>query len=64
MFLSFISLEKIVLKVILVTFHFKDQFSRLTNCLLACLLLAYWVFISTYKAHINALFCMIMFHIP
>ncbi len=26
----------------------------------ACILLAYWLFSSTYKAHINALFCMTM----
>ncbi len=29
----------------------------------ACILLAYWLFISTYKAH-NALFCMTIFYIP
>ncbi len=38
-----------------VTLYFKDQF------LLACILLAYQLFISTYKAHINALFCMTRF---
>ncbi len=42
------------------TLYFKDPL--LTRCLftiiylLACILLAYWLFISTYKAHINALF--------
>ncbi len=41
--------------VIKVTLYFMDQFSLLTSCLLACILLAYWLFISTYKAHINAL---------
>ncbi len=40
---------------------FKDQFSLLTSCLLACILLAYWLFISIYKAHM--LFCNI-FWIP
>ncbi len=28
---------------------------------LACMLLAYWLFISTYKAHINALFAVAIF---
>ncbi len=31
---------------------YKGQFSQLTNCSLACLLLKYWLFISTYKADI------------
>ncbi len=31
---------------------YRVQFSLLTSCLLACLLLTYWLFISTYKAHI------------
>ncbi len=31
------------------------------NSLLACILLAYWLFISTHKEHINALFCMTIF---
>ncbi len=37
---------------LLVTLYYRDQFSQLTSCLLACLLLTYWLFISTYKAHI------------
>ncbi len=40
----------------LVTRYFKDQFSLLTSCLIACKLLAYWLFISIYRAHIVALF--------
>ncbi len=35
----------------------------LTSCLFACILLAHWLFISTYKAHINALFCMTIFYL-
>ncbi len=31
----------------------RDQFSLLPSCLLACLLLTYRLFISTYKAHIQ-----------
>ncbi len=34
---------------ILVTLKYRDQ---LTNCLLACILLTYWLLISTYEAHI------------
>ncbi len=41
----------------MVTLYFKDQFSLLTSWLLACLS----IFISTYKAHIYALFCMTLF---
>ncbi len=41
--------------------NFSDQFSLLTSSLLVCILLAYWLFISTYKAHINALLCMTIF---
>ncbi len=33
----------------------------LTSCLLACILVAYWLFIGTYKADIYALFCMTAF---
>ncbi len=43
------------------TAFFRDQFSLLTSCLLACILLAYWLFFSVYRAHINALFCMTIF---
>ncbi len=41
--------------------YFKVHFSPLTTCLLTCILLAYWPFISTYKAHINALVRMTIF---
>ncbi len=34
----------------MVTLYFKDLFSLLTSCLLACILLAYWLFISIYKS--------------
>ncbi len=44
--------------------YFNNQFSLLTSCLLVYILLAYWLFISTYKAHNNALFCMNIFQIP
>ncbi len=40
------------------TLYFKDQFSLLTGCLLACIILAYWLFI---KAHIIVSFCMTIF---
>jgi len=40
--------------------YFKDNYS----CLLACILLGCWLFISTYKADIDTLFCMIIFDIP
>ncbi len=40
------------------TLQFRDQFSLLTCYLLAYVLLAYLLFISTYKAHINAIFSM------
>ncbi len=43
------------------TFYFRDQFLLLISSLLECTLLANWLFISAYKAHINALFCMIIF---
>ncbi len=35
--------------------YLKDQFSLLATYLLACILVAYWLFISNYKAHINVL---------
>ncbi len=41
------------------TIFISEHYSPLTGCL-ACILLAYWLFISTYEAHINALFCMTM----
>lgn len=41
----------------MVTLYFKDQLSLLTSWLLACLS----IFMSTYKAHIYALFCMTLF---
>ncbi len=44
-----------------VMLYFKVHFSPLTTCLLTCILLAYWPFISTYKAHINALVRMTIF---
>ncbi len=44
-----------------VTLDFKDQFSLLTSCLLACILLAYWLLIAPYKANLNVLFCMTIF---
>ncbi len=48
-----------------VTLYFRDQFSPLNSCLLlACIILEYWLFISTNKAHINALFCIIIFWVP
>ncbi len=40
------------------TLYFKEQFLLLN----ACILLAYWLFNSTYKEHINALFCMTIFY--
>ncbi len=47
-------LEKLVLVIFLVS-------SILTRCHLACVLLAYLLFISTYKTHTNALLCMSIF---
>ncbi len=59
--LKYTTIEKFVVDKISVTLYFKNQFSLLTSCLLANILLAYWLFISTYKAHVNALFCMTIF---
>ncbi len=42
----------ICMNIFLVTLYYRDQFSLLTSCLLACLLLTYWLFISVYKAFI------------
>ncbi len=41
----------------------EEHFSLGTNsyCLLACILLAYWLFINTCTAHINASFCINIF---
>ncbi len=43
------------LNKILVTLKFREHYSLLTSCLLACMLLEYCMFISTYEARINAL---------
>ncbi len=45
------------------TWHYSEHlhYSLLASCLLACILIAYWLFINTYKAHIEALFCMSIF---
>ncbi len=45
----------------IIIFQYRDRFSLFTSCLiLVCLLLTYWLFISTYKA----IFCMTSIKLP
>ncbi len=55
---NFTSTAKTIVTIHQVTLYCKDQFSLVTSCFL---ILAYWLFISTCKAHINALFYMAFF---
>ncbi len=47
--------------VSVVTLLIREHYSLLTRCLSAFMLLAYWLFISIYKAHSDALFCKTIF---
>jgi len=40
-----------------------DSKSVMVECLLSCTVLGFYLFISTYKGHINVVFCMIIFNI-
>ncbi len=44
--------KEVMITIYMRTLYHRDRFSLLTSYLLACLLVTYWLFTSTYKAHI------------